>query len=99
MKRRFLLIILVLMLVFSAGCAPGPNPQEDRPNEEGELAGFWGGLWHGFITPFTFVVSLFSQDVRIYQVHNNGAWYNFGYLLGLTMIFGGGGGAAKRSKR
>jgi hypothetical protein len=25
-------------------------------------------------------------DLSIYEVHNNGAWYNFGYLFGAKVI-------------
>ncbi len=46
-------------------------------------------------------MSLFNSDVGIYEVHNNGGWYNFGYLIGLSMIFGGGpaGSSARRRRR
>jgi hypothetical protein len=43
-----------------------------------------------------FVVSLFRRDLSIYEVHNNGAWYNFGYLFGLACFFGGSGNRAPR---
>lgn len=44
---------------------------------------FWWGMVHGaFIVP-TFIVSLFQQHITIYQVANDGGWYNFGYLLGI----------------
>jgi hypothetical protein len=42
------------------------------------------------ILPFTFLVSLFSDKVSIYEVHNNGGWYNFGFLLGAGIVWGGG---------
>jgi hypothetical protein len=103
MKKALLLTtILVLALVALAGCAPGPNQLVDSPNEDGEVAGFWQGLWHGIIAPFTFVISLFSDNVGVYEAHNNGGWYNFGFLVGLSIILGGSGGggcaAAKRSR-
>lgn len=80
-----------------AGCAPGPNHSAGTPSEHHGVAGFWLGVWQGFIAPFVFVVSLFRSDLSIYEVHNNGAWYNFGYLFGLACFFGGGGhGAARR---
>ena len=60
-------------------------------SEHGEFAGFWLGLWQGFIAPFVFVASLFKGDLNVYEVHNNGSWYNFGYLFGLACFFGGGG--------
>jgi hypothetical protein len=94
-----LLLLGLLLLNLLAGCAPGPNQFKGTANEQGSIAGFWLGLWQGFIAPFVFVVSLFRTDLSIYEVHNNGAWYNFGYLFGLACFFGGGGsGAARHAK-
>jgi hypothetical protein len=42
-----------------------------------------------------FLISLFQGGLNIYEVHNNSAWYNFGYLMGLICIFGGGGHKAR----
>jgi len=53
-------------------------------------AGFWAGLWHGMISPITFIVSLFNRRVRIYETHNQGRWYDFGFILGASAAFGGG---------
>ena len=90
---------MLLLVVVVAGCAPGPNTMADVPNEEGEVAGFWTGLWHGFASPVLFLISLFNESVGIYEVHNNGGWYNFGFLLGASIIFGGSGGGACSSRR
>ena len=49
--------------------------------------GFLLGLWHGFIFPVAWVLSLFMPDVAIYAVPNNGGWYDFGYFLGIV-VFG-----------
>ena len=49
--------------------------------------GFWLGLWHGFIFPVAWIVSLFVSNVAIYAVPNSGGWYDFGYFLGLV-VFG-----------
>ena len=49
--------------------------------------GFLLGLWHGFIFPAAWVLSLFMPDVAIYAVPNNGGWYDFGYFLGIV-VFG-----------
>jgi hypothetical protein len=53
-------------------------------------AGFWAGLWHGMISPVTFVVSLFNPRVRIYEAQNRGRWYDFGFILGASAALGGG---------
>jgi len=52
-------------------------------------AGFWGGLWHGLIAPITFLVSLFTSGVSIYETNNNGRWYEFGFMLGIVGYFTG----------
>ena len=57
-------------------------------------AGFWAGLWHGLISPITFVVSLFTPRVRMYEVNNGGRWYDFGFIIGVSGAFGSGGSAA-----
>ena len=49
--------------------------------------GFLLGLWHGFIFPVAWIVSLFFDKVAIYAVPNNGGWYDFGYFLGVV-VFG-----------
>lgn len=66
----------------------GPGSKYAVP--EAEPAGFWAGLWHGMICPITFVVSLFNPDVRIYEVHNNGRWYDFGFVIGVSGSLGSG---------
>lgn len=73
-----------------AGCAPGPNSLEKTADAEGRTAGFLLGLWHGFISPVTFIVSVFSRNVRFYEVHNTGTWYNFGFVLGAGLFLSGG---------
>jgi hypothetical protein len=89
MNKTVALCFLLLML-FAVSCAPGPNTAARTPDREGEVAGFWIGLWHGLIAPVTFIVSLFSANVSLYEVHNSGGWYNFGFVLGAGLFFSGG---------
>lgn len=88
-------LVVVAVLVLSS-CAAGPNPAADGGKDP---AGFWLGLWQGFITPVTFLVSLFTDDVNIYEVHNNGNWYNFGFVFGLSIVFGSGSRARASARR
>jgi hypothetical protein len=57
---------LAFAVCFAAGCTAGPNVFKNSPGANGSVAGFWLGLWHGFILPFAFVVSLFNDKVSIY---------------------------------
>lgn len=76
--------------------AAGPNEMDNSPNEKGTIAGFGRGLWHGLIAPFAVVISLFKENVGVYEVHNNRKGYTFGFILGLMIVFGGKSGAGKK---
>jgi hypothetical protein len=96
MKKTHMLCLVFLGALFLTGCAAGPNTAAHTAAADGSLAGFWLGLWHGMIAPITFIISLFSNNVNFYEVHNNGGWYNFGFVLGAGILFGGGGSASSR---
>ena len=66
---------------------PGPNPMVNQPDAQGRVARAVAGLWHGFIVPITLVLSFFNSDVQIYEVHNAGSEYNFGFFLGEAFMF------------
>jgi hypothetical protein len=101
MKKYPVLVfsLIISLLIFAAACAPGPNVSEKTANQEGKIAGFWKGLWHGLISPITFIISLFTKNVRFYEVHNNGNWYNFGFVLGAGLFLSGGILGRKRIRR
>jgi hypothetical protein len=90
MKKLPALALVLALFIVLASCAPGPNDVEKTPNAKGRTAGFWFGLWHGLISPVTFIISIFNKNVRFYEVHNNGGWYNFGFVLGAGLFLGGG---------
>jgi len=84
-----LLAVLGLTLLLAA-CAAGVNPNVDVADADGLVAGFWRGLWQGIIAPIAFIISLFTENVSVYEVHNSGGWYDFGFVLGAGILFGGG---------
>ena len=99
-------VIIIIMLVTNAGgprilaaCLPGENPAQDVPSDYGSTAGFLKGLWHGIIAPVTFIISLFTENINMYEVHNNGGWYDFGFVIGAGIIFSGSGRASHRKRR
>lgn len=95
---RMLMALVVVALLLSS-CAAGPNTLVDTQPQ----SGFLMGLWHGSISPITFVVSLFDEDVTIYEVHNTGHWYDLGFVLGCSVAFSAaarsGGAGSSRSRR
>lgn len=90
-KLSYTLYILVVAFLFT-GCADVTLIEECTTVAP---YGFWGGLWHGIVAPFAFIGSLVSDDIAIYAVNNNGGWYDFGFVLGAGILFGGGSSARK----
>ena len=90
-KQISRIFLLGLMLFLITGCAHSMALDACIDND---LYGFWGGLWHGIISPFSFVLSLFKDDIALYAVNNTGGWYDFGFVLGAGILFGGGGKAS-----
>lgn len=82
MTKRFLILIAFIGIFLLLGCTAGDNPLKDS----GDSAGFFMGLWHGIIVFFTLVISLFTDNITIYEVHNTGFWYDLGFFFGLTII-------------
>ncbi len=76
--------MLVLLTVVLSGCVPG-----DGANTAEGPAGFFWGVWHGWVAPVSLVISLFNPDIGIYEVYNNGFWYDLGFYMAIVSGFGG----------
>lgn len=84
MKLR-LAAALALVLLLGACAAQIPETVATGP----DVPGFWWGLWHGFIFPWAWIGSLFSDEIAVYAVPNRGGWYDFGFFAGITVLGGG----------
>ncbi len=91
MSARLTVTAASLALVLTA-CAATQDAAAVAP----QAPGFLLGLWHGFIFPVAWIVSLFMGNVAVYAVPNNGGWYDFGYFLGIVVF---GVGASKGGQR
>ena len=84
------ILVIVSACVLLAACA-SPNPLAGSNYIAGQTppAGFWWGLWNGITIWFSFIGKLFGANVALYEVRNNGGWYDFGFILGLiSPIYG-----------
>lgn len=97
-KARLALLLILIATLTSLGCAPG-NERWDQDINPEEFAGFWAGVWHGLIVVITFIVSLFTDDVGLYEISNTGWPYNLGFLLGLSCSLGGGIRTVRRKRK
>ena len=81
----FKLLALIPLMFLLASCAAG-----DIQFTSESPAGFLFGLWHGVISFISLIIHLFNDSVTVYELNNTGGWYDFGFLLGVICIWGGG---------
>ena len=83
-KSRMILIGAVLTAFLFASCFPGSGAiTPDEP------AGFFTGIWHGWIAPISLIGSIFNDELSVYEPNNIGFWYEFGYYMAIVSGFGG----------
>jgi hypothetical protein len=76
-------LFLAVTTMLFAGCFPGAGNYTSQ-----EPAGFFTGVWHGWIAPVSLVVGLFKSGVRVYEPANTGWWYDFGFYIAVIAGFG-----------
>lgn len=76
-KFTYLLFAILLL----TGCADSVSFDAAASMQP---VGFWYGLWHGMTAPIALFGSLFDDSIAIYAIYNNGGWYDFGFVLGLS---------------
>ncbi|MCM8901778.1 MAG: hypothetical protein PWR01_1573 [Clostridiales bacterium] len=83
-KKMVLLTFVVLLLFLLVGCIPGDGTHTpDRP------AGFFWGIWHGWLAPLSLIIGFFDRSIRIYEVNNSGWFYDLGFYIAVISGFGG----------
>jgi len=84
-KLGYLLVFALTAVLFTS-CADTVSVESCVTSTP---SGFWYGLWHGMIAPIAWICSLFSDSIAIYDVNNNGGWYDFGFVLGIGSLSSG----------
>jgi hypothetical protein len=82
---KFIMLILIIMMftILLTGCVPGDGTYTDK-----NQAGFFWGVWHGWIAPISLIASLFNHKIRVYEVMNTGWLYDFGFYIAIVGGFG-----------
>ena len=93
-KVLMLSFMLIMAMLLLSGCVPG-----DGSKAPDDPAGFFSGVWHGWIAPFSLIYSLFTSRIGIYEVYNTGFWYNLGYYMAIVSGFGGLSLARRKGRR
>jgi hypothetical protein len=85
MNTRILVPVLILLMsALLTGCMPGGgNYNAASP------AGFFSGIFHGWMAPVSLIIGLFDNTTRIYEPNNTGWFYDLGYYMAIIGGFGG----------
>lgn len=89
------LILFLGIFFFLAGCA-----SHYTPDAVYDPYGFFSGIWHGFIFPFSLAANIISWILSLFDIHvfediqiigrpNTGLFYYLGFILGLSSGSGG----------
>ena len=78
------ILVFSLLLVFLSACVAG-----DGSATLSHPAGFFSGIWHGWIAPIALIIGFFNREIRIYEVFNTGLWYDLGFYMAIISGFGG----------
>lgn len=83
-KHLWICLLCIAVALMFTGCIPG-----DGSYTQSDTAGFFSGVWHGWIAPITLIIGLFDKNIRIYETINSGWWYDFGFYIAIISGFGG----------
>lgn len=83
MRKVILIFIMIFVIISLNGCFPTKTGVEEKP------AGFFLGIWHGWIAPVSLIAGIFDSNIRIYESNNSGWWYDFGFYIAVIAGFGG----------
>lgn len=89
------LIVLLATTLLLSGCA-----SHYQPDAIYSPYGFFSGIWHGFIFPFSLAANIISWVLSLFDIHmfediqiigrpNTGFFYYLGFILGLSSGSGG----------
>ncbi len=84
MKNFKIVCFIIFISIVFTSCLPGGGSYNPA-----EPAGFFSGIWHGWIAPFSLILSLFNKSISIYEINNTGWWYDFGFYISIISGFGG----------
>ncbi|MDR3086078.1 MAG: hypothetical protein LBU47_07180 [Christensenellaceae bacterium] len=76
-------LLLCLPLLLSA-CLPGIGGYS-----ESSPAGFFNGVWHGWLAPFSLIMQAFGAPLHMYEAANTGLSYDIGFYMAVISGFGG----------
>jgi hypothetical protein len=81
-----LFLVVICISVFSVAVAPNMAEAfvQKYTYSEYDPPGFFSGIWHGLLAPYSLVARWFIDDGAMYAVPNTGWFYDAGFLIGVA---------------
>jgi hypothetical protein len=83
MNKPTKVLLFTALAILAVALLSGCGFVGSSPIDPANPPGFFYGLWHGMIAPYTLILRLFF-DIKMYAVPNNGWFYDFGFWIGIT---------------
>jgi hypothetical protein len=93
MNKTWKLVVLLIIMIALTGCMAGNSPQFNT-----QPAGFFYGIWHGWLAPLSLLLKFFNPEYSIFEVNNTGLGYELGFYMAIISGFGGLSLARKKRK-
>lgn len=78
------IIVALFLLLVLTGCMANVTPAfENNP------AGFFLGIWHGWLAPLSLILQIFNPEHSIFELNNTGFGYEIGFYMAVISGFGG----------
>ena len=84
--KEYKYIILLVLVILGFALFLLPNSVEafvvEYEYSTYDAPGFFSGIWHGLLSPYSLIARWFASDIVMYATPNTGWFYDFGFLLG-----------------
>lgn len=81
-RNLSLIFLLVFVLVIPLSASASAFVEAGQYSSYNP-AGFFSGVWHGLLAPYTLIVRLVS-NIEMYAIPNTGWFYDAGFLVGIA---------------
>lgn len=81
-----LFFLIVLVNVFGVFAVPNTTQAfvQKYAYSEYDPPGFFSGIWHGLLAPYSLIARWFIENGAMYAIPNAGWFYDTGFLIGIA---------------
>lgn len=82
--KKLVVIAIAGFFVLHAFAIPAEAFVQEFQYSTYDPAGFFSGIWHGLLAPYSLITRWFIYNAVMYAVPNTGWFYDLGFLLGIV---------------